>query len=86
MAGMVVCLYVTAATTAVFMQSANTVASTAAIAFIYIFGLVFAFAFTSMQPIYPGEFLSNDMQAKGIGTFKLTDGVAGFVNISAAPY
>ncbi|KAK1147236.1 hypothetical protein N8T08_001975 [Aspergillus melleus] len=83
--GMVICLAITAATTAVFVQSENTAASTAAIVFIYIFGVVFAFAFTSMQPIYPGEVMSNDMRAKGMGTFKLTAGAAGFVNTFAAP-
>lgn len=83
--GMVICLAITAATTAVFVQSANHTASTAAIVFIYVFGVVFAFAFTSMQPIYPGEVMSNDMRAKGMGTFKLTAGAAGFVNTFAAP-
>jgi hypothetical protein len=59
--------------------------SSASIAFIYIFGCVFAIAFTSMQPIYPGEVLSNDMRAKGMGVFQLTSGTAGFVNTFAAP-
>ncbi|KAF7593618.1 hypothetical protein BBP40_011136 [Aspergillus hancockii] len=84
-AGMVICLAVTAATAAVFVHSGSTTASSASIAFIYIFGVVFAFAFTSMQPIYPGEVMSNDMRAKGMGTFKLTAGAAGFVNTFAAP-
>ncbi|KAE8145302.1 general substrate transporter [Aspergillus avenaceus] len=84
-AGMIVCLAVTAATAAVFVHSGSTVASSASIAFIYIFGVVFAFAFTSMQPIYPSEVMSNDMRAKGMGTFKLTAGAAGFVNTFAAP-
>lgn len=35
------------------------------------FGAVFAFAYTSMQPIYPGEVMSNDMRAKGMGTYKV---------------
>ncbi|OGM43430.1 sugar transporter [Aspergillus bombycis] len=84
-AGMVICLAVTAETAAVFVHSGSTTASSASIAFIYIFGVVFAFAFTSMQPIYPGEVMSNDMRAKGMGTFKLTAGAAGFVNTFAAP-
>ncbi|QMW38221.1 hypothetical protein G4B11_001457 [Aspergillus flavus] len=84
-AGMVFCLAVTAATAAVFVHSSSTIASSASIAFIYIFGVVFAFAFTSMQPIYPGEVMSNDMRAKGMGTFKLTAGAAGFINTFAAP-
>jgi len=28
--------------------------------------IVFAWAFTSMQPIYPAEVMSNDMRAKGM--------------------
>jgi hypothetical protein len=46
--------------------------SNASIAFIYIFGPIFAFAFISMQPIYPGEVISNDMRANGISVFQLT--------------
>ena len=63
----------------------NKSCSSASIAFIYIFGCVFAIAFTSMQPIYPGEVLSNDMRAKGMGVYQLTSGTAGFVNTFAAP-
>jgi hypothetical protein len=54
--------------------------SSASVAFIYIFGLIFAFAFTSMQPIYPEEVLSNDMRAKGISAFQPTAGCAGSLN------
>ncbi|KAB8232715.1 uncharacterized protein BDW43DRAFT_278379 [Aspergillus alliaceus] len=49
------------------------------------FGVVFVFSFTSMQPIYPSEVMSNDMRAKGMGTFKLTAGGAGFIGTFAAP-
>jgi hypothetical protein len=38
-----------------------------------------------MQPIYPGEVLSNDMRAKGMGVSGLVSGCAGFVNTFAAP-
>lgn len=84
-AGMAICLAITAGTAAKFVQDGSTTASAASIAFIYIFGVVFAFAFTSMQPIYPGEVMSNDMRAKGMGVFQLTAGTAGFVNTFAAP-
>ena len=84
-AGMVICLAITAGTAAKFVQDGNTTASAASIAFIYIFGVVFSFAYTSMQPIYPGEVMSNDMRAKGMGLFQLTAGTAGFVNTFAAP-
>jgi uncharacterized membrane protein YadS len=82
---MAVCLAVAAGTAADFVQTGSRTASVASISFIYIFGSVFALAFTSMQPIYPGEVLSNDMRAKGMGIFQLTSGCAGFVNTFAAP-
>jgi hypothetical protein len=84
-AGMAVCLAIAAGTAANFVQSGSQQASVASITFIYIFGSVFALGFTSMQPIYPGEVLSNDMRAKGMGVFQLTSGCAGFVNTFAAP-
>ena len=84
-AGMAVCLAIAAGTAAKFVQSGSQQASVASISFIYIFGSVFALGFTSMQPIYPGEVLSNDMRAKGMGVFQLTSGCAGFVNTFAAP-
>ena len=74
-AGMAVCLAIAAGTAANFVQSGSQ----------HIFGSVFALGFTSMQPIYPGEVLSNDMRAKGMGVFQLTSGCAGFVNTFAAP-
>ena len=83
--GMAVCLAIAAGTAADYVNTGSKAASSASIAFIYIFGSVFALAFTSMQPIYPGEVLSNDMRAKGMGVFQLTAGCAGFVNTFAAP-
>ncbi|KFZ19707.1 hypothetical protein V501_00546 [Pseudogymnoascus sp. VKM F-4519 (FW-2642)] len=83
--GMIVSLAMTAATAAVFVHSGSKTASTASIFFIYLFGVIFAFAYTSMQPIYPAEVMSNDMRAKGMGTFKLTAGAAGFLNTFVAP-
>jgi uncharacterized membrane protein YadS len=64
-AGMAICLAIAAGTAAGYVNTGSAVSSSASIAFIYIFGSVFAFSFTSMQPIYPGEVLSNDMRAKG---------------------
>ncbi|KAI7215970.1 general substrate transporter [Hortaea werneckii] len=83
--GMSSCLAIAAGTAADFVGSGSRPASVASITFIYLFGSIFALAFTSMQPIYPGEVLSNDMRAKGMGVFQLTSGCAGFVNTFAAP-
>lgn len=83
--GMAVCLAIAAGTASDFVHTGSKASSIASITFIYIFGSVFALAFTSMQPIYPGEVLSNDMRAKGMGIYQLTAGCAGFVNTFAAP-
>lgn len=84
-ASMAVCLAIAAGTAAGFEKTGSQVTSITSITFIYLFGSVFALAFTSMQPIYPGEVLSNDMRAKGMGIYQLTAGCAGFVNTFAAP-
>ena len=57
--GMAVCLAIVAGAAAKYEQSGSTQASAASIAFIFIFGAVFAFSFTPMQPIYPAEVLSS---------------------------
>ncbi|KAK2812230.1 hypothetical protein FQN50_001588 [Emmonsiellopsis sp. PD_5] len=84
-AGMAVSLAIAAGTAADYTNTGSKSSSSASIAFIYVFGSVFAFAFTSMQPIYPGEVMSNDMRARGMGVWQLTAGAAGFVNTFAAP-
>ena len=84
-AGMAICLAITAGTAAGFVETGSVPSSRASIAFIFIFGSTFALGFTSMQPIYPGEVLSNDMRAKGMGVYQLTAGCASFVNTFAAP-
>jgi sugar porter (SP) family MFS transporter len=83
--GMTICLAIVTGTAAGYVQTGSKASSSASIAFIYVFGVVFAIAFTSMQPIYPAEVLSTDMRAKGMGLFQLTAGAAGFVNTFAAP-
>ena len=50
-----------------------------------VFGVVFAFAYTSMQPIYPAEVMTNDMRAKGMFLMQWTSGAAGFLNTFVAP-
>jgi len=62
-AGMAICLAIVAGAAADFEHTGSAPASKASIAFIFIFGCVFAFAFTSMQPIYPAEVLSSKASA-----------------------
>lgn len=83
--GMIICLSITAGTAAGYVNTGSQTSSRASIAFIYIFGCVFAFAYTSMQPIYPAEVMSNEMRAKGMFLFQITAGLASFVNTFAAP-
>jgi MFS family permease len=84
-AGLVIALSITAGTAAGYVKTGSKSSSSASIGFIFIFGAIFAFAFTSMQPIYPAEVMSNDMRAKGMGTYKITGGCAGFINTFVAP-
>lgn len=57
--GMSICLAIVAGTAAKYEQDGSKPASSASIAFIFIFGVVFAFAFTPLQPTYPAEVLSS---------------------------
>ncbi|KAH8178511.1 sugar transporter domain-containing protein [Sarocladium implicatum] len=82
---MAVCLAIVAATAAQFEKTQSVSSSSASIAFIFIFGVCFAIAFTPMQHIYPAEVLANDMRANGMMAYQLTAGVASFVNTFAAP-
>lgn len=82
---MILALSITAGTAAGYVNTGSLISSSASIAFIYVFGAIFAFGYTSMQPIYPLEVMSNDMRAKGTGTYKLTGGAAGFINTFVGP-
>ncbi|RGP80680.1 lactose permease [Fusarium longipes] len=82
---MSIALAIVAATAAEYERSGSKPSSSASIAFIFIFGVVFAVGFTPMQPIYPAEVLANDMRANGMMVFMITSGCAGFVNTFAAP-
>ncbi|KAK8196500.1 hypothetical protein M8818_006665 [Zalaria obscura] len=77
-AGMVLCLAIAAGGAAGYTEG-SIPASKASISFIYVFGVVFAVAYTSMQPIYPAEVMTNDMRAKGMFLFQWTAGAAGFL-------
>ncbi|KAF5664346.1 lactose permease [Fusarium heterosporum] len=83
--GMSVALAIVAATAAEYERSGGIPSSSASIAFIFIFGVIFAVGFTPMQPIYPAEVLANDMRANGMMIYSITSGCAGFVNTFAAP-
>lgn len=83
--GMSVCLAIVAATTAEYQKNSSKALSSASISFIFIFGVVFAIGFTSMQPVYIGEVSSNKLRAKSMMLMQLVGGCASFVNQFAAP-
>ncbi|EEH34959.2 hypothetical protein PAAG_06006 [Paracoccidioides lutzii Pb01] len=78
-AGMTDCLAIAAGTAADTHTSSKS-SSPFSIASIYIFGSAFAFVFTSLQLIYPGEAMSNDTRGKRKRVSQLTAGTAGIVN------
>ncbi|KZT53877.1 general substrate transporter [Calocera cornea HHB12733] len=82
---MAICLAIVAGGAAGFTHTGSKACSYASIFFVYMFGATFAVSLTPMQPIYPGEVLSNDMRAKGMGVMQISSGVASFINTFAAP-
>ncbi|KAL7270835.1 hypothetical protein RUND412_006444 [Rhizina undulata] len=57
----------------------------AAIAFIYLFGITYSFAFTPLQALYPVECLAYETRAKGMGVYNLFVNIAAFFNTYAIP-
>ncbi|KAK6460353.1 lactose permease [Scheffersomyces coipomensis] len=60
-------------------------ASQSALAFIYLFGIFFSFAFTPVQVIYACEVASNPMRSRSMIIFNITAGIAQFINQFATP-
>jgi hypothetical protein len=54
-----VSLAIMAGTAAEYERSGSSASSSASIAFIFVFGVIFAVSFTPMQPIYPAEVLAS---------------------------
>lgn len=63
----------------------NQYGSRSAIAFIYIFGITYSFAYTPLQALYPVECLSYETRAKGMGMYNLFVNIAAFFNTYAIP-
>ncbi|KAJ6544360.1 general substrate transporter [Mycena capillaripes] len=55
----------------------------ASIAFIFVFGIVYAFTYTPLQALYCAEVMSQDMRAKGMAVHILISNIAGFINTFA---
>ncbi|KAK7470345.1 hypothetical protein VKT23_001774 [Stygiomarasmius scandens] len=79
-------LVVVTACTAQFGQDgSNPTGANAAIAFIFLFGFVFSFAYTPLQALYPTECLANNTRAKGMAMYSFAVSCAGLVGTYAGP-
>ncbi|KAJ7650994.1 general substrate transporter [Roridomyces roridus] len=61
----------------------NVAGANASIAFIFVFGIVYAFTYTPLQALYCAEVMKQDMRAKGMAVHILVSNVAGFINTFA---
>ncbi|KAJ7075750.1 general substrate transporter [Mycena belliarum] len=61
----------------------NIAGANASIAFIFLFGIVYAFTYTPLQALYCAEVMSQDMRAKGMAVHILISNIAGFINTFA---
>jgi MFS family permease len=66
-------------------EHANTAASKASLAMIFLFGTVYSVGITPLQALYPVEVLSFEMRAKGMAFSALTVNAAGLLNQFAWP-
>lgn len=66
-------------------SNTNINGSRAAIAFIYLFGITYSFAYTPLQVLYPAECLPFETRAKGMGMYNLFVNIAAFFNTFAIP-
>lgn len=71
--------------TARYDISPSEATSTGSLVFIYLFGAIFAFGFTPMQPIYPSEVSSNILRSRNMIILNVTAGIASFINQFSAP-
>ncbi|KAJ7062804.1 general substrate transporter [Mycena amicta] len=61
----------------------DTAGANASIAFIFLFGIVYAFTYTPLQALYCAEVMSQEMRAKGMAVHILISNIAGFINTFA---
>lgn len=71
--------------TARFQANGADAAAKGTLVFIFLFGVIFSFSFTPMQPIYPSEVASNVLRSRSMIVLNLVSGIAQFVNQFASP-
>ncbi|KAF2139192.1 uncharacterized protein K452DRAFT_311120 [Aplosporella prunicola CBS 121167] len=84
--GMAICwVCITASTAILAGDKTNTNAGQAAIAFIFLFNIIFAFGFTPLQQLLPVEVLSFEQRAKGMALSSFVMNLAMLLNNYAWP-
>lgn len=68
-----------------FYSHGNQDAAKALVAFIFLIGIVFSFAYTPLQQLYPAETLSFQQRAKGLAFAAMCTNAAALVNLFATP-
>jgi MFS family permease len=76
--GMVACL-------AVYSDKSNQPSARASLAFVFLIGIVFSFAYTPLQQLYPVECLKYEQRAKGIAFATFGTSATSLVNLFATP-
>ncbi|KAK1146250.1 hypothetical protein N8T08_003340 [Aspergillus melleus] len=67
------------------MDNSNTSAGQAALAFYFLFNIVYSFTYTPLQGVVPVEALDNTRRAKGLAFYGFLTGSLGFVNQFCTP-
>jgi len=68
-----------------YEYTSSTIYSVLALVAIYGFGIIFAMGYSSMQPVYPGEVMKNDMRARGMAIATMFGGTGGVLTTLVAP-
>ena len=81
----VIVLAINGACNHVFGQTANKSVGQAALAFYFIFNIVYSFAYTPLQGVLPVEALDTNRRAKGLAFYGFLTGCLGFINQFCTP-
>ncbi|KAK6205250.1 lactose permease [Scheffersomyces amazonensis] len=74
-----------AVSTARYMATEANAASQSALAFVFLFGILFSFGFTPMQVVYPAEVSSNALRSRSFVVLNIVSGAAQFINQFVTP-
>lgn len=77
-AGMLAC-------TGTFYKSGSLSAARASVAFVFLIGISFSFAYTPLQQLYPVECLKFEQRAKGVAFASMATNAAALLNLFATP-